>query len=129
MDVNHGDHGNHEDHDDHDAHAAHNDQDGFGRSESDSHLVSDPIPGIPGVLKVDEDVEEENVKLFMLRNEALVGEPFTKYISDRYGQHYLLQYYVNCCNNFLNASQDTSAAFILLANEPVMLNQNICFFF
>ena len=70
---------------DHGAVGAPNDQDGFGRSESDSRLVSDPVPSIPGVLKVDEEVEEENVKLLMLRNEAFVGEPFTKYISDKYG--------------------------------------------
>ena len=72
-------------HVDHGAVGAYNDQDGFGISESDSHLISDPVPSIPGFLKVDEKVEKENVKLLMLRNEALVGEPFTKYISYEYG--------------------------------------------
>ena len=70
---------------DHGAVGAYDDQKDLGWNEFDSHLISDPIPSIPGFLKVDDKVEEENVKLLMLRNEALVGEPFTKYISYEYG--------------------------------------------
>ena len=77
---------------DHGADGAFDDKDDLGKNESDSHLISNPVPSIPGFLKVDEKVEKENVKLLMLRNEALVGEPFTKYISDRYGQHCLSQW-------------------------------------
>ena len=39
------------------------------------NLVGDPVPSVPCVLKVDEEVEEENIKLVMLRYETLVGEP------------------------------------------------------
>ena len=76
------DHGNDNHDDDHD----HDDHDHDDPDDYDDHLVSDPVPSIPGLLKVEEKVEEENVKLLILRNEAFVGEPFTKYISanDRY---------------------------------------------
>ena len=77
-----GDDNHDDDHDDDD----HDDDDHDDHDDYDDHLVSDPVPSIPGLLKVEDKVEEENVKLFMLRNEAFVGEPFTKYISanDRY---------------------------------------------
>ena len=49
--------------------------DGCGNGNNEINLVGDPVPSVPCVLKVDEEVEEENIKLVMLRYETLVGEP------------------------------------------------------